>query len=60
MDDACLHPGLGANGFDRLGEPDEAVDSRWDLGLIERGLAHLARSATGDHVSQLPRRPARL
>jgi RNA polymerase sigma factor (sigma-70 family) len=26
--------------------------SRWDRGLIERGLAHLARSATGDHMSR--------
>jgi RNA polymerase sigma factor (sigma-70 family) len=25
--------------------------SRWDRGLIERGLAHLGRSATGDQVS---------
>jgi predicted RNA polymerase sigma factor len=25
--------------------------SRWDRGLVERGLAHLARSATGDQVS---------
>ncbi|HWE07774.1 MAG TPA: sigma-70 family RNA polymerase sigma factor [Solirubrobacteraceae bacterium] len=26
--------------------------SRWDRGLIERGLAHLARSAAGDHMSR--------
>jgi RNA polymerase sigma-70 factor (ECF subfamily) len=26
--------------------------SRWDRGLIERGLAHLAGSATGDHMSR--------
>jgi RNA polymerase sigma-70 factor (ECF subfamily) len=26
--------------------------SRWDRGLIERGLAHLARSATGDQMSR--------
>jgi RNA polymerase sigma factor (sigma-70 family) len=26
--------------------------SRWDRRLIERGLAHLARSATGDHMSR--------
>jgi predicted RNA polymerase sigma factor len=26
--------------------------SRWDRWLIERGLAHLARSATGDHMSR--------
>jgi RNA polymerase sigma factor (sigma-70 family) len=26
--------------------------SRWNSGLIERGLVHLARSATGDHLSR--------
>jgi RNA polymerase sigma factor (sigma-70 family) len=26
--------------------------TRWDRGLIERGLAHLAGSATGDHMSR--------
>jgi RNA polymerase sigma factor (sigma-70 family) len=26
--------------------------SRWDRALIERGLAHLARSATGEHMSR--------
>jgi RNA polymerase sigma factor (sigma-70 family) len=26
--------------------------SRWDQGQVERGLAHLARSATGDHMSR--------
>ena len=26
--------------------------SRWDRGRIERGVAHLARSATGDHMSR--------
>jgi RNA polymerase sigma factor (sigma-70 family) len=31
---------------------EEQDRSRWDWGLIERGLAHLARSATGDHMSR--------
>jgi RNA polymerase sigma factor (sigma-70 family) len=35
--------------FVRLEDQDR---SRWDRGLIERGLAHLAHSATGDHMSR--------
>ena len=31
---------------------DEQDRSRWNRGLIERGVAHLAGSATGDHMSR--------
>jgi RNA polymerase sigma factor (sigma-70 family) len=51
----CFDAGRLATRVDEHGVfvPLEDQDrSRWDRGLIERGLAHLARSATGDHMSR--------
>jgi RNA polymerase sigma factor (sigma-70 family) len=51
----CFDAGRLATRVDEHGVfvPLEDQDrSRWDRGLIERGLAQLARSATGDHMSR--------
>jgi RNA polymerase sigma factor (sigma-70 family) len=48
--DRRLHRGRGR--LRQLGRLPDVDRSRWDRARIERGLIHLARAATGDHMSR--------